>query len=79
MMIGTKLKLLRVSTGLTQDEFAKFLGMSRATYNPLELNRQVPTDNVVRQIEQRLGIKLDDPKIEQFMTIINTQELAIAA
>lgn len=79
MMIGNKLKLLRASTGLTQEEFADFLGISRTTYNPIERNRQVPTGKIVEQIEEKLGIKLDDPKIEQFMTIVNPEPLAIAA
>jgi transcriptional regulator with XRE-family HTH domain len=77
MMIGNKLKLLRASTGLTQEEFADFLGISRTTYNPIERNRQVPTDKIIEQIEDKLGIKLDDPKIEQFMTI--AKPLALAA
>jgi transcriptional regulator with XRE-family HTH domain len=81
MMIGNKLLLLRIASGLTQDQFAKYLGMSRTTYNPIELNRLVPTSDVVRNIEQKLGIKLDDPKIEQFMSITEhlSKELALAA
>lgn len=77
MMIGNKLKLLRAASGLTQEEFADFLGISRTTYNPIERNRQIPTDKIIEQIEGKLGIKLNDPKIEQFMNI--AEPIAIAA
>lgn len=77
MMIGNKLKLLRAASGLTQEQFADFLGISRATYNPIERNRQVPTNDIIKQIEGRLGVKLNDPKIEQFMNI--AEPLALVA
>jgi transcriptional regulator with XRE-family HTH domain len=79
MMIGNKLRLLRTKADMTQDQFAKFLGMSRATYNPLEMNRQIPTQKVVERIEEKLGIKLDDPRIEQFVIIELPKDLAVAA
>ncbi len=76
MTIGTKLKALRVAREMTQAEFAEFLGLSRQWYNHIETNRMTPTDEVIRQIEKALEIKLDDPRIEKFMSIAKPVALA---
>ena len=75
-MIGNKLKALRVAKGMTQAEFALFVGVSRQLYNHIEANRLVPTPKVIGKIESALGIKLDDPRIENFMSIAEPEPLA---
>lgn len=75
-MIGNKLKALRVAKGMTQAEFALFVGVSRQLYNHIEANRLIPTDKVMGKIEEALKIKLNDPRIECFMSIATPEPLA---
>lgn len=75
-MIGNKLKALRFAKGMNQDEFAKFLGLSRQWYNHIETNRMMPTNEVVEQIEKALEVKLNDPRIEAFMSIAKPEPIA---
>jgi transcriptional regulator with XRE-family HTH domain len=75
--IGNKLKAIRVAKKMTQAEFAELIGISRQWYNPIETNRLTPTDAVIGKIEKALGVKLNDPQIEEFMSI--GKSLAIAA
>lgn len=70
VMIGNKLKALRVSKGLTQEQFAGLIGISRQTFNQLERNRLTATPELIDKIENSLKIKLDDPRIEKFMNIV---------
>lgn len=75
-MIGNKLKALRVAREMTQAEFADFVGVSRQLYNHIETNRMTPTSKVIGKIETALDIKLNDPRIENFMSIANPEPIA---
>lgn len=44
--IGEKLKSLRSGRGLTQDQVAQDLGISRSAINAYELDQRVPRDEV---------------------------------
>lgn len=44
--IGEKLKSLRSGRGLTQDQVAQDLGISRSAINSYELDQRVPRDEV---------------------------------
>ncbi len=54
-MAVTKLKLLRESEGRTQKEQADALGLSLATYAPIERGLALPTERVRKLLELQFG------------------------
>lgn len=59
MTFGRKLKALRVTKGLTQQEMADHLGISRATYIAYERDKWKPSDiEKYRKLANILGCKL---------------------
>ena len=50
------MNLLKYRGGLTQQEFADFLGLSQSFYNQLERGTKDPSLKTMRQIAERLGI-----------------------
>lgn len=55
--IGEKLKSLRSGRGLTQDQVAQDLGISRSAINSYELDQRVPRD----EVKVRLANYYDKP------------------
>lgn len=53
--MATRLRLWRVQAGLTQTEAAESLGLSRATYSPIELGRMSPTAEVAAILRDAFG------------------------
>lgn len=58
MSMGKKLKELRKGAGLSQAEVAEKLGMARATYASLEVNRREPDLGEMRRIAQLYEIEM---------------------
>ncbi len=56
MKIGTILRTLRVSAGLSQQELATRVGISASFLSLLEADRREPTMRVLRDIGSALGI-----------------------
>jgi len=54
-MKGANVKEMRLSLGLTQEEFAHRLGVTLCTVNRWENNKTTPSRLALRQIEQFLN------------------------
>ena len=54
-----RLKVYRELTGMTQGEFASFLGVHRVTYNRWERQREQPNTEKLYDIWLRLKTKMD--------------------
>lgn len=59
------LKFKREQLMLTQDEMAKFIGISRITYNNLESGKRKPYPHTLRTITEKL--KIDPRCIKEIM------------
>lgn len=59
MYFPKKLKIVRNSTGLTQEEFAKRIGVSRSNIANLELGNVEPTKLLINCISLTFDIKKD--------------------
>lgn len=59
MTIGAKLKNLRKSRKMTQQEFAEKIGVSRSTLSCYEIDSRTPTVKTLQQIADAFGIGLD--------------------
>ena len=49
-MYGTRLKMLRQSLGLSQQEFAEAIGLSQTTYSGYERERSQPPFDILKKI-----------------------------
>ncbi len=58
MSFGSKIKQLRKDAGLSQQEVAEKLGMARATYASLEVNRREPDLGELKAISQYYEISM---------------------
>jgi DNA-binding transcriptional regulator YiaG len=56
-MNGNQIRDLRVSMGLTQEEFAHRLGVTLCTVNRWENNKVAPSRLAVRQLQQISNLK----------------------
>lgn len=57
--IGSKLKTLRKGRGLTQDELARKMDLSRATISNYEVGRRSPHLSELRRFATFYGVSLD--------------------
>ena len=55
MSIGEKIKKLRTYKGLTQELFAKEIGISRSYLSDLENNRKSPTIETLEKIAKKMN------------------------
>lgn len=58
-MIGQRLKEIRKSKGVTQDELAELLGVQKTTISSYESNKIDPVDKSKVMIAKRFNISLD--------------------
>ncbi len=58
--IGKKVKKRRTSLGLTQEELAEKVGISRAYMGFVEQGRNVPTLETLEKIARSLKVKLSE-------------------
>lgn len=66
--ISNNLKSYRVRAGLSQDEMADKLGISRATYCDYEVNPQRVRIEIYKRISDIVGCKLSDFFVELNVT-----------
>lgn len=72
-VIGSNIKHLRKSKGLTQDELAKNIGVSRAVIGSYEENRATPKLSVLKDIAYYFNTSIDDlVKSKLWENTINT-------
>lgn len=57
--IGQKIKSLRKTRGLTQDQLGQKLGVQRATISNYEIGRRSPHLNELQKIADILGVSLE--------------------
>ena len=60
MIIGTKLKTLRIAKGYEPIEIAERLGISKSTYGRYERNETVPDMNMLEKIANEYEISIAD-------------------
>ncbi len=60
MSLGLRLKTLRKSSGLTQQNLADKVGVSRIYIQALESNRRLPSMKLLQKLAQALGVELAD-------------------
>jgi len=61
MTIGTKLKQFRIDNNLSQEQFAELAGMTRASVQAIETERnENPTLENVNAIASAMGITIDE-------------------
>lgn len=58
--LGVKIQKLRKQTGLTQEEFAHRLGISRVYMGYIEQGRESPSLKLLMKIARRFGVKIED-------------------
>ncbi len=76
MQIGNKLKLQRNEAGLSQEELAKQLGVSRQTISNWETNRTYPDIGSVLKLSDLYGMSLDELLKEDSNMRKHTEEVA---
>jgi transcriptional regulator with XRE-family HTH domain len=60
MSLGLRLKTLRKSSGLTQQNLAERVGVSRIYIQALESNRRLPSMKLLQKLAQALGVEAAD-------------------
>lgn len=58
-VIGKKLKVLRKTKGLTQQDLANLLGVQRATISNYEVGRRSPHIKELQRLSELLGVSLE--------------------
>lgn len=56
MDLHNRIKTIRTKEGLTQEEFAAKLGISRGNYSQIELGRQNPTLEIIAKIARNYNV-----------------------
>jgi len=57
--IGSKIKNLRKSRKITQQDFADKIGVSRSTLSCYEIGQRTPSIRTLQQISEMFGVSLD--------------------
>lgn len=57
--IGAKIKTLRKSRKMTQEDFAEQIGVSRSTLSCYEVGQRTPNMKILQDIAQLCGVGLD--------------------
>lgn len=58
MSIGENIKQIRKNKGLTQNELAKDIGISRSYLGDLEKNRRNPSTETIEKLSKKLGVSV---------------------
>ncbi len=79
MTIGSKIKNLRKSRKMTQEDFAARIGVSRSTLSCYEIGQRTPSLKTLSDIAEIFGIGLDyfglTPKDEAFDLLARAKEV----
>ena len=54
--LGDRIKRLRLSEGLTQEEFGKIIGVVKSTVSLYEANKSTPDDEIKTKICQHFNV-----------------------
>lgn len=74
MIIGTKLKTLRIAKGYEPIEIAERLGISKSTYGRYERNETVPDLNMLEKIANEYEISMTDLLSDDRIIFSNDQK-----
>lgn len=58
MTIGDNIKSLRIERNLTQEKFAKEIGISRSYLSDIENNRKNPSSKTLESLSEKLGVTM---------------------
>lgn len=58
--LGARIKAIRISKGLTMEEFANLLGATKGNVSIWEANKSQPNNNRLKQIAEMVGISADE-------------------
>lgn len=58
--VRLRVKQLRLINNKTQEEFAKYLGVDKSTYNKYEIGKRKFNNDVVKQLADYYNIKVSD-------------------
>lgn len=61
-MYGTKIRLIRTSRGMNQEEVAKKLGILQNAYSKIETNQSKVSDAMVEKLAAIFGVSAEDIK-----------------
>lgn len=67
--IGTRIKLIRTLLEMEQIQFAQLTKINQSRLSRVESGRLTPTERDFNKIRDNLGISLDDPRIDVFVTL----------
>ncbi|MGL4362593.1 MAG: helix-turn-helix transcriptional regulator [Cellulosilyticaceae bacterium] len=59
-MMENKIKVLRIEQGLSQEELAKEIKVSRQTINAIENDKYNPTLELAIKLSQRLNVSIEE-------------------
>lgn len=59
-MMKNKIKVLRIEQGLSQEELAKEIKVSRQTINAIENDKYNPTLELAIKLSQRLNVSIEE-------------------
>lgn len=69
--LGTKLRIIRAVLNVGQADFARFADINQPELSKVERDQTIPYGKFVERIEDKLRLKLDDPRIENGIRIIH--------
>ncbi len=77
--VGSEIKKARISNGMSQEDFANLLGLSRASIVNIEAGRQRPSLHLLFEISRKTQTKIEDflPKIPDEIVVSNKLESQI--
>ncbi|TVX92970.1 helix-turn-helix domain-containing protein [Paenibacillus agilis] len=59
MTIGERLRRLRISRKLSQEEVARYIGVTRSAYSHYEINSRQPVYDTVRKLSNLFDVSID--------------------
>ncbi len=74
MKIGEKIQMLRTALGISQEQFAEKLSVSRQSVSKWEMDQAVPQTDKIIQISQLLHVSLDELMREDISLTNNLQQ-----
>lgn len=78
MIIGNKLRTLRVAKGYEPFDIAERLGISKSTYGRYERNESIPDLNMLEKIAKEYEISISDLLSEDRMVFSSKQKGGIS-
>jgi putative transcriptional regulator len=59
-VLKNRIKVYRAEHGITQEQLADFIGVSRKTISTVEVGRFIPSTVIALKIARHFGVSVDD-------------------